>query len=540
MSYNPIRFLNKKLIHSHAVNVIDDLSHHFSYRPSLSFISSYIKEHQNYGSLLTVYDCLEELGFKVSAYICEFDQIKNLNNIFIAQLKSNNAPFFSIIQDEGGSYIYKTSEGKRIIASNKDFQEIWTGNVIDVESLEVPQKSRSLDLKLASRIKTTTSILAVSLLIYLIIKNLLSIEENRGFPMLLLLLMLLKIFGLTIASLLLWNEIDNRSNIVQSICSAFGKSGCNAVTDSLIAKKFEKILSFNEIGFIYFLGTFVYLLLDVNNGSNLKFLSYLSCSSSFFIAFSFLYQRFVIKNWCVLCVLIQITLLSEIIVFLSFGGTNILQYPINIYNVVKLAFIFTALAALIKLIKPHLIQSKSLISVKRRLNKIKYDRNTFSSLMSTSRQVQKPDEHLGILKKSKSKIELIKVCSPYCSPCSKVHPILDELVKNNLVNLRVIFTAKPDDTTAEFQVVAHLMAIYAHNNEQINEAMDLWYMTKDYKLFANKFPIEDEIIKKQKNKVVDMREWCTKNEITHTPTLFLNNFLLPKIYEASDLQVLLS
>ena len=68
------------------------------------------------------------------------------------------------------------------------------------------------------------------------------------------------------------------------------------------------------------------------------------------------------------------------------------------------------------------------------------------------------------------------------------------------------------------------------------KALDDWYLAekKDYESFANKYPMNGELAK-QKDKLKAMNDWCKKEKITHTPTIFINGYKLPDEYHLHDL-----
>ncbi|ULT26899.1 hypothetical protein KUH03_08770 [Sphingobacterium sp. E70] len=81
------------------------------------------------------------------------------------------------------------------------------------------------------------------------------------------------------------------------------------------------------------------------------------------------------------------------------------------------------------------------------LKKIRYRREVFDALLSTSNSITQSPDGLGILLGDpNAKNEIIKVCNPYCGPCSKAHPELEAIVAGNPdTKLRIIFSATGED-----------------------------------------------------------------------------------------------
>lgn len=171
--------------------------------------------------------------------------------------------------------------------------------------------------------------------------------------------------------------------------------------------------------------------------------------------------------------------------------------------------------------------------------KLCYNPSIFNSLLQNINPVTIDSDDLGILIGDEhASIEIIKVCNPYCWPCAKAHPDLEEIVKKNKdVSVRIIFTSTGDEHDAKTAPVQHLLAIQEkYGRSKVNEALDAWYMSpnKDYITFASKYPMNGEL-KLQRDKIVAMRKWCDDMKIRANPTVFINGKELPDHYSIKDL-----
>ena len=55
--------------------------------------------------------------------------------------------------------------------------------------------------------------------------------------------------------------------------------------------------------------------------------------------------------------------------------------------------------------------------------------NVLEGLLVKSRKIETRTEGLGIsIYNESAKYHIIKVCNPYCGPCAKAHPVLEDLV----------------------------------------------------------------------------------------------------------------
>jgi protein-disulfide isomerase len=137
------------------------------------------------------------------------------------------------------------------------------------------------------------------------------------------------------------------------------------------------------------------------------------------------------------------------------------------------------------------------------------------------------------------KLKVLKVCNPYCTPCAKGHRLLNTLLESDEeISLQIIFSTTRDESHRTNTAVRHFLSLAEMKNSKLlKSALDDWYLTekKDYTLFDKKYPLsssKDEINKQ----IESMNNWCELNEITYTPTYFVNGFRLPEEYEIADLK----
>ena len=89
--------------------------------------------------------------------------------------------------------------------------------------------------------------------------------------------------------------------------------------------------------------------------------------------------------------------------------------------------------------------------------------------------------------------------------------------------------------------MSHFIAINEKDGSKIKEALDNWYENekKNYDVFAEKYPVNGEL-ELQIKKISQMYTWCSKERITRTPTIFINNYELSKEYIIEDLREVLN
>ncbi|HMQ43036.1 MAG TPA: vitamin K epoxide reductase family protein [Mariniflexile sp.] len=315
----------------------------------------------------------------------------------------------------------------------------------------------------------------------------------------------------------------------------YKKINCNAVLDSKQATLFNGTISLSLLGFSYFFGTLSYLVISGFSFAAFSVLGILSYITLPIILTSIYYQVVVLKQWCKFCIIIQAVFIAEIGIS-YFSGINVMAItPENVFLLLAL-FLIPILGW--KLIKPMLEQEKESNVHKRALKKIKNNPHVLEGLLVKSKQIKTSVKGLGItLLNDAAKYQVIKVCNPYCGPCAKAHPMLDGLVNAGKINLQVLFTAHANGEDVKAKPVSHFLAINElGDRSRLRQALDDWYLAdkKDYETFAAKYPMNGEL-EKQTTKIVAMRQWCDAENITHTPTVFINGYELPKEYSIEDL-----
>lgn len=176
--------------------------------------------------------------------------------------------------------------------------------------------------------------------------------------------------------------------------------------------------------------------------------------------------------------------------------------------------------------------------------RLKYDTRIFNALLPKQKKLEHNATGLGItVGNPDAENTIIKVCNPYCGPCAAAHPEIEAIIENNPnVKAQIIFTATNKIEDRGSYPVKHLLAIAAKQNEiETKKSLDDWYLApqKDYETFKLKYPMNGEL-EEQGDKLNKMKDWCTKVDIQFTPTIFINGYQMPDVYEIKDLKYLLS
>ncbi|MCO5945873.1 vitamin K epoxide reductase family protein [Mucilaginibacter flavidus] len=500
-----------------------------------------LEKHPDYPSLLAISDVLTAFDIDNAAYRVDAENIGTVPCPFIAHTNLNGGDFLTIEKITGDTVLASSDKWNRHTLGLDEFKKMFQGVVLTAEPSQAYKTTKSLTTVL-SLIKNP-AIAAVLLLILLGV-----LLHNGYFTDLTwqtVLLTLFKTAGLVTSVLLLVQSIDSNNPLVQKLCQASSKTNCNAILSSKAAKVFDG-LSWSEVGFFYFAGT--WLLLLFGGGSALVWwvLAVLNIVSLPYTVYSIYYQARVAKQWCVLCCTVQALLWLEFASIalrtLSFGEG---RGEATISGLGELIPIFTCLllpVILWMLLKPLLLSRQQLRPLKNQLRKFKYNTELFNNVLVAQPKYSTPDDEWSIVLGNVEASNIITmVTNPYCPPCAKMHASLDDLVNNNgNIQARIVFTANNTDKDIKTPISRHLMALNELPDKAIvKQALHDWYeqKQKNYEAWAKVYPVQ--LNEANFYKLDKQSDWVKMAEVTATPTMLLNGYRLPDLYQLPDLKYML-
>ena len=505
-----------------------------------------LQNHPDWPSMLCVSDSLTKWNIPNGAGKVEVADIDLLPTPFIAYTSSYENPLEVVAEvTEQNVVIISEKQKKPLIVNKEDFTKRWKGIYLIAEKND---KSGEKDFNINRRKSLIKTLIPVSSFLLLILISLLFLLQNLEFssgslsffPVLIQYLILFA--GILVTSLLLWYEIDNSNPILHKVCTGIVKGNCDAILNSNQSKVFSW-LSWGEVGFFYFAGGFLGLLFVSPLIESLSVIGYLNIIALPYTIFSIYYQARVAKQWCMLCMSVQVLLLLGAINVLINGLLiPVLQIPIEI--IFKSILFYLLPVSIWYVVKPYLMRLQTSKNTKREYMRVKFNTEIFDTLLKKQKQITLPTEGIGIdLGNPEATNTLIKVCNPYCGPCANAHSKIKKLLEE-IPNLKVkiIFTTPNDPNHIAYKPVDHLLSIYNHtkSNEIIKQALDDWYLAdkKDYDQFSAKHPVNVNL-GKQGEMIESMYNCCNEMEINATPTIFINGSQLPDSYNIEDLEYFL-
>jgi uncharacterized membrane protein len=525
-------------LHENQPLVVEALLKKLKVMVSMHTINDTLQAHPDYPSFLSISDSLnnwkvENLVIKTSA-----EKLSEIPTPFITSFKQG--VFVAVLEVAENEILIINQHGKKETIATSVFLVQWTENILVAESNEL-----SGEINYHKTIKDAKIKLAIYSLIPIgILASLFIPYLNGSITLIPTLYLLVKLIGLIASVLLLWYDIDKGNPLLKQICSGIQKANCSAVLNTKAAT-IGGVVSWSEIGFIYFAGSLLFATL-VGINAVLPVLSLFSLLALPYIVFSIYYQWKIAKQWCVLCLMVQAVLLAEGTIVVANNGISFSESITAFTNNFIYAF-YSLLIPIISwfLLKPLLKRLQVAKYEKRSYSMLKFNDQVFWSLLKNQPSiVDHSTSELGItIGNPNAKHTIIKVCNPYCGPCATAHPELDKIIELNPdVKAQIIFTATNQENDRGAKPVKHLLAIAEKGNEHTtHKALDDWYLAKEknYDVFANKYPINREL-DKQTDKINQMKDWCQKVKIEYTPTIFIDGYQLPKGYQIKDINYFLS
>ena len=262
-------------------------------------ISDELQKHPDYGSMLALSDVLANYRVTNDAYKVPFTELAEVPLPFIAYLKDKTYAVVTHLDEKQLTLSNEKWNNKRVPMDK--FKKLYGSTVLTAQRQPgsgepgyAEKRRKELLNEWGSTIAITGT--AIILLAFLLMRT----AYLNTFSLQTALLTLFKTAGLAISILLLVQSIDANNPLIQKLCGDDDTKNCNAILSSKAAKATEW-LSWSEVGFFYFAGTWLTLLFNSSHIALMQVLALLNILSLPYTVYSIYYQWRVAKQWCVFC-----------------------------------------------------------------------------------------------------------------------------------------------------------------------------------------------------------------------------------------------
>lgn len=520
-------------------------------------INETLQNHPDWPSLLCISDALNGWNVPNAAGKIAWTDIDQLPVPFMAYMYNPEHPIAVVTNvNEQSIEAYQHNFNKKSVFTRETFFEQWKGIYLIAEPDSGSGESNYSRQKWKQVLTGLLPAGFIALCLFIAIKSLQLNTIANGIGLsnwAVWMQFFILISGIGISAMLLWYELDKNNPLLKQVCTGIAKGNCSAILTGAQSKVFSW-LSWSEVGLFYFAGGLFTLISSTSLSSTIHLLGWLHFLALPYTVFSIYYQWRVAKQWCVFCLGVQALLVAGAINYVASNFQSNFTF-IDEVNILNVLFCYLGPTLLWYSTKPYLLQLQQAKTTKRQYLRIKFNVEIFETLLKKQKSVTLPKEEIGIsIGKPQAKHTLVKVCNPYCGPCSKAHPKIEQVL-HALPNLKayIIFTTPNNLENDGYHPVNHLLAIHetAEDELVIKKALDDWYLPvkKDYELFKAKYPLNGEL-SRQSSKIEKMDKWCTDADIRATPTIFITApsnskleqrtlYQIPDAYSIEDLKYFL-
>ena len=486
--------------------------------------------HYDFPSLSSICDVLEDFNVPNLATKLNSEQLQQIPLPALVYINIDGGTFATIkkISENQIEWQHNTLGTKN--ESIEDFSEKWDGVALLIEPNE---NSGEIDYEKSNRKEFIESLripfvligllTCLLFLIYPIIVDY-TLDENLLFYGLL----LTKSLGVTFSTLLVWYSLDASNSFLNKICQLNKKTNCQNILSSEAAS-IGGIISWSEVGLIYFLGGLLSLLFfEKNTVSLLQNLSLLALPYTFW---SIYHQAFVAKIWCPLCLCVQALLWVEFIISLP---VSVQPLPINTFLELGICTLFVA--ATIALVKKPLTKSLQTESLTIELQKLKFNPDFVQSFLSKESFLPPFDHKMQMIELGNPEAEAVFqiVVNPVCGACrQKFLDIMKIVEHKDEVRFQVILSSSKNQEEISNQVTKLILGL--HHNSSMIEALYQWFLeeNQDFNVWKRSIKTTVDDVKGESQRLLH-RQWLDVTNITHVPITFLNHVEIPTIYSTKE------
>lgn len=517
-----------------SISVLTLLLKHLEVKVTSTSIAEELEKHPDHPSLFAINDVLNHWRVPNEAFKIDFEDLQEVPGPFLVHMSSNQGEF-AVLHNLNDGSIYLSNERWTNHKMNIDeFKRYYTGNVLVAEADSESGETAYIHKKRAQLINSLRYPLLIGCAMVLLIISLLKHSEFiNTLSWQTIALALTKISGLITSILLLIHSIDSNNPFTERLCTG-EKNNCNAILSSEAAKV-TQYLTWSEVGFFYFSGSCLALLFNTQSSSLLQSLAVMNLLCLPYTFYSIYYQWKVAKQWCVFCTTVQALLWVEFFAFIPYLLKPVVVPELSDVSALLICFLLPVILWIF--LKPFLLKSIKIAPLKEELKQFKYNSKLFNeTLKEQKRQELLHESDTIILGNAEAENTITIVSNPYCQPCSKAHKVLNEwLSEKESFKLQFVFTGNNDDKDPRTKVARHLHQLDKEDTASVKRAMHDWYehKYKSFESWVEAYPVRDHgnfpCLEKQK-------AWCDSARIEGTPTIFLNGYQLPGLWQLEDIK----
>ncbi len=471
-------------------------------------------------SMRDISDALDSLHVSNAAYQLPKEYLDELEAPCIVIMNDNDSPF-CLIEKIEETHI-TLSHSQRLRVSKQQFLQKWTGTVLVGEVTESTIQEKNCKLKdIAMWIQRHQLLLAGIIAILLILYS-----TKRNYSTGISLYLVTLYTGLLISSAILYKETAN-SRFLHRFCHIGKTIDCNEVLHS----KGSHIIGMGlgELSLLYFSALLLFTLICPHEFYCISIIC--SIIAIGFTLYSVIYQLFIIRKGCMLCMLINLIVWSSCVILYIQKGQFNKEFSLSAM------LSFTAIACICL---TGWLQIKALLKIKEEGKQFKVqfsnllNPDNFQKLLFAETQIgAMVNKEIALHNQISSTTQLMIVTNPNCKNCARIHSHIKEIASN--VSISLVLLTFPKDGIGE-KVAKTIIAAYRTDGwEKAITALEEWY--KNHKIKGiDKYAItaEEQRIWKQQ------QIYCSQQHISQTPSMIIDGYYVPEFYQLKELKYVLT
>jgi protein-disulfide isomerase len=478
--------------------------------------------------------------WQVESLVLEVDHEKldELPQVFLCHTYANGGEFRVVVQHSGDKVVWLDREGVRQQVQKSDFIQAWSGIVLLAENNpEGGMTGYAAARRLEWWGRYAVPLTLIGWVVFTLAAQVFTPGISLKAAVMALLLQTLNMIGLGIGIALLQYQVNDMHPAAKQLCGLGGQQqDCSKVLKSAASTIFG--ITWSEIGFSWFAGSSLFVLL-----AGATPLHALLCYAAvLFIPYSLYYQRRVAKQWCSICLLVLLLVTLQAVVYASFTGFAAYM-QVTVIDGIRYAACLLLPFGLWYAVKKMAAERVALQLAEQDYFRLKHNPAVFDLLQAHEKTAEVNTASPVVLNPDGDKAVITLVSSPNCTPCGEAHALVEKTARlHPQVRFNIVFVTSTDEADSTHQPVKHLLAIAKHQgNEPFMKAMHYWYETagKEYKVFDQAFPYQPSQ-NGVEQRMEKMEQWVLQNNITATPTYFVNGKKLPDNYGIEDIMVMVA
>ena len=270
----------------------------------------------------------------------------------------------------------------------------------------------------------------------------------------------------------------------------------------------------------------------------MNFLSLINLTALPFILFSVFYQAAIIRQWCKLCIAVQLILLLE---FITGNITETISLSdFTAWTSVLPGFLLPL--SLWMMIRQSILNSGRFEDIRIKYERIKNNPHAFKARLSREKAVALPDDipYAVSFGPAEAAVTVTMVSHPQCSMCALTHQYLHELTEQFPETLRYLVLFYCPDNNLGYKIASTIIyASMEEGQERIHEVMSEGYRIKnesEYAAWSGSYNADKDQIKKAMAIVAAQTQWVKPLQVKGTPFFLVNNKRIPDGLSIYDLK----